>query len=219
MFYRATIQPLTRPTWKYVSPLALATSGIYSDEDLDRLRNHIMFPVEKPQMLNTLARGAMGQDIPPGSVSMLNLLDEKSLEKIAESAGARLWQGFITFGSASAGVLAIFILIRLIKLIVDTIIRGYALHSAYGWSLHLLGAIWSSVAHLLLHLAGPSRRTSPRRQQDEETLISTTSDPRHKTRPSSEDQPSTSTATAPRENVSERPKPIYYSDLRIHDLT
>lgn len=79
------------------------------------------------------------------------------------------------------------------------------------------GAIWSSVAHLLLHLAGPSRGTSPRRQQDKETLISTTSDPRHKTRPSSEDQPSTSTATAPRENVSERPKPIYYSDLRIQD--
>jgi len=121
------IQPLTRPAWKYVSPAGLATSGIYSSEDLDRLRDHIMFPVEKPQMLNTIARGAMGQDLPPGSVSMMNLFDDQTLEKIAESAGARLWRGFITFGSASAGVLAIFILIRLIKLIVDTIIHGYAL--------------------------------------------------------------------------------------------
>jgi len=49
-----------------------------------------MFPVERSQMLNTLARGAMGQNIPSGSISMLNLLDEKSLEKIAESAGARI---------------------------------------------------------------------------------------------------------------------------------
>ncbi|XP_036148938.1 uncharacterized protein LOC118647682 [Monomorium pharaonis] len=149
-----TIQPLTHPTWKYVSPSDLATSGIYTSEDLDRLRTHIMFPVERPAMLNTIAHGAMGGTVPAGSISMLNLLDEASLDKIAESAGAKLWKGFITFGSASAGVLAIFIIIRLIKLIVDTLIHGYALHSVYGWSMHLLGAVWSSVTHLLLHLGG-----------------------------------------------------------------
>jgi len=84
------IQPLTRLAWKYVSPSELATSGIYSGKDLDRLRDHIMFPVEKPQMLNTIARGAMGQDLPPGSISMMNFFDDQTLEKIAESAGARL---------------------------------------------------------------------------------------------------------------------------------
>jgi hypothetical protein len=34
------IQPLTKPTWKYVSPSTLATNGIYTTDDLDRLRNH-----------------------------------------------------------------------------------------------------------------------------------------------------------------------------------
>lgn len=153
------IQPLTHPKWKYVSPTDLATSGIYSSEDLDRLRTHIMFPVEKPSMLNNLARGAMGGDTRSSGVSLLNLLDEKTLDKIAESAGAKLWNGFMTFGSASAGVLAIILVIRLAKLIVDTIIHGYALHSVYGWSLHLLGAVWSSVTHLLIHLGG--RPTAP----------------------------------------------------------
>lgn len=147
-----SIQPLTRPKWKYVSPANLAGSGIYSTEDLERLRNHIMFPIEKPALINTIAQGAMGQHIPDGSVSLYNLLDEKSLEKIAESAGARLWKGFVTFGSASAGILAIFLILRLIKLVIDSLIRGYALHSIYGWSLHLLGAIWSSITHLLLQL-------------------------------------------------------------------
>lgn len=129
-----TIQPLTKPKWKYVSPKSLATSGIYTSEDLERLRDHIMFPMEKPSMLNTIARGAMGQQIPAGSLSMLNLFDEKSLDKIAESAGIRLWRGFMTFGSASAGVHAIFMITRLVKLIMDTIIHGNALHSIYGWS-------------------------------------------------------------------------------------
>jgi hypothetical protein len=146
------IQPLTRPTWKYVNSASLATSGIYSSSDLERLRSHIMFSVEKPAMLNTIARGAMGQRIPEGSISMRNLLDEKSLDKIPESAGACIWKGFITFGSASAGVLAVFIIARLMKLIIDTIIRAYAFHSFYECGIHLLAAKWSSVTHLLLHL-------------------------------------------------------------------
>lgn len=153
-----TIQPLTRPKWYYVSPKNLATSGIYSNEDLDRLKNHIMFPVEKSNMLNTIARGAMEHQIPPGSVFMMNLFDEDTLEKFAESTASRLWKRFVTFRSASAGVLAIILVIRLAKTIIDSIIRGYALHSVYGWSLHLVGAVWSSITHLLLQLAG--RRNS-----------------------------------------------------------
>lgn len=173
------IHPLTRPTWKYVSPSSLATSGIYTSEDLDRLRNHIMFPVEKPSMLNTLARGAMGQSIPAGSVSMLNLLDESSLEHIAENAGQRLWHAFVTFGSASAGVIGVILLFRLTKLVIDTIIHGYALHSVYGWSIHLVGAVWSSVTHLLLHLAGTPRSSPPTEAADSKDETSPTAPALH----------------------------------------
>jgi len=107
------IQPLTHPKWHYTSPLSLATSGIYSKEDLNRLRSHIMFPVEKPSMLNTIARGALGETIPSGSISMLNLFDEDAINKLADSATKRVWKGFVTFGSASAGVLAIFIIVQI----------------------------------------------------------------------------------------------------------
>jgi len=164
-----TIRPLTHPTWKYVDTDSLAASGIYTEEDLSRLRDHIMFPVERPSTLNTIARGAMGQTIPSGSISITNLFDEESLDRIAESTGRRLWKGFVTFGSASAGIMAIFIIARFIKLIVDTIIHGYALHTVYGWSIHLLGALWSSVANLLLHLGRPQQmeqqRTNPEYRQ------------------------------------------------------
>lgn len=162
-----TIQPLSHPTWQYISPKNLATSGIYSEEDLNKLRDHIMFPIEKPAMLNTIARGAMGKEIPANAISMYNLFNEADLEKIAESTGEKLWSGFIKFGSATAGIMGIFIIIRIIKLIIDTIIHGYALHSIYGWSLHLLGAIWSSLTHLLMHL-GSNRRTTAQQPSIEE---------------------------------------------------
>lgn len=215
-----TIQPLVKPTWKYVSPSHLATSGIYSSEDLERLRDHIMFPVEKPSMLDTLARGAMGQTIPSGSISLTNFLDEKSLEKIAENTGARLWNGFMTFGSASAGVLAIILIARLVKLLVDTVIHGYALHTVYGWSIQLLGALWSSVTHLLLHLAKPRERASadPERGQPSESEGES-----HPLNPLS--TPENQRPEPPRTcngellPTNELNKPLYYKELRtyLHD--
>jgi len=57
----------------------------------DLLRNYIMFSVEKLSVLNVITRGAMRQHIPEGNITILNLVDEKSLNKIAESTGARFW--------------------------------------------------------------------------------------------------------------------------------
>ncbi|KYN08239.1 hypothetical protein ALC62_00780 [Cyphomyrmex costatus] len=187
------IQPMSHPTWHYTSSSSLATSGIYSTEDLDRLRAHIMFPVERPSIVNTLARGAMGNDIPAGSISLSNLLDEDSLNRIVDSAGKRVWRGFVTFGSASAGVLAIFIIIRTTKLVIDTIIHGYALHTMYGWSLHLVGAIWSSVTHLLLHLGS---RRNPRPQDNIRTETPEEASCPPAPPPTPEDRPSTSRSSS-----------------------
>jgi len=148
-----TMKPMVKPNWKYVNPGSLATSGIYSQSDLMALRDHIMFPAERPAMLNTLARGMMGQPTTMhGGSSFANILDEASVEKIATSAWNKIWSKFLIFGNISAGLLGIYLAARAIKLILDTIVHGYALHTVYGWSVYLLGAIWDSLTQLLLHL-------------------------------------------------------------------
>ena len=157
------LQPMVKLSWKYAIPGPLAISGIYSETDIEKLRNHIMFPAEKPALLNEVARRITGYPISANGVSVYNLLDEASLNKIVESATSRVWRGFVNFGSATAGVMGIFIIIRVIKLIIDTAIHGYALHTVYGCSLHLIGAIWSSLTHLLIHLA-----RSPTKGNDEQ---------------------------------------------------
>ena len=55
------------------------------------------------------------------------------------------------FGSTSAGIIAIFLIAKIIKFGLDTIIHGIALHEIYGFSFHLIGAIWDSLTQLLLH--------------------------------------------------------------------
>jgi len=116
--------PMAKLSWKYATPGPLAISGIYSEEDIEKLRNHIMLPAEKPALLNKVARRITGYPISANGVSVYNLLDEASLNKIVESTTSQVWKGFISFGSATAGIMEIFILIRVIKLIIDTAIHG-----------------------------------------------------------------------------------------------
>lgn len=147
------LKPMAALTWRYLTPESLAISGIYSETDLEKLRNHIMFPAEKPALLNAIARGLTGHSMNIDGISVYNLLDEASLNKIVESTASRIWKGFINFGSTTAGLVGIFMIIHLIKLVIDTVIHGYALYTVYGCSLHLHEALWSSLANLLLHLA------------------------------------------------------------------
>ena len=87
-----------------------------------------------------------------GSGSIAGLLDIEAHSRIADSAWDRVWARLITFGSVSAAFISILMIFRLIKFILDTMIHGYVLYSLYGWSVHILGALWNSLTHLLLHL-------------------------------------------------------------------
>jgi len=121
-----------------------------------------MFPAEKPALLNAMARGMTGHIIPGDAISIYNLHDEASLQKITDSVASRIWSGFITFGSATVGIFGVLITIRL-KLTIDIAIHGYALHSAYRWSLYILGVIWGSLTNLLLYFAkGSSQKGDPK---------------------------------------------------------
>ena len=55
-------------------------------------------------------------------------------------------------GTVSAGCYAVIVIFQFSKAILNIIVHGYTLHSVYGWSIRLLGALFSSVTHLLIHL-------------------------------------------------------------------
>lgn len=148
----AVIQPSKPNTWKYINPEDLATSGIYTEKEIDQLNDKIMFPVEKTAVLNNLAMSMSGHQIISTNDNVLNLFNEQVVEKFVNNTWNKMWDKFMVFGTASAGVFAIFTIFHLLKSVVNTLVHGYTLHSIYGWSIHLLGAICGSVAHLLVHL-------------------------------------------------------------------
>jgi len=82
----------------------------------------------------------MGQS--EGSIFMMNLLDEQSLDKIMESAGTRLWKSFVIFGSASVAGSS-----RIHNCTAHQTNHRLVIHGCpvlYGCGIHLLGIVWSS---------------------------------------------------------------------------
>jgi len=99
-------------------------------------------------------------------ISLSHLLDKNSIQKITENICKKVWENFISFGNASAEIIKIYFCIRIAKLIIDIIIHGYAIHTIYGWSLHLIGAFWDSVTNLIIYL---SRKPKKEAFQEEAT--------------------------------------------------
>lgn len=145
------MEPLTKLTWSYETMDNLATSGIYSQSDLTKLQDHLMFTEERVAVLDSLARSSLGEKMNDPDISFANMLDEQSLEKIALRTRDKLWGWFTGFGTASAGLIGLYIFARTIKYIIDTLLHGFALHSVFGWSLLILGAFWDSLSNFLLH--------------------------------------------------------------------
>ena len=114
-----------------------------------------MFPIEKPGVLNTIAREATGQSTHNNGISLNTLINENHLEKQVE----KVWAKVLDFSMPS-----VFIAQQLL---------GYtfffiALHAIYGSSIWLLVSVWGSVANWLLHFrkGQPKNQTGTREQSD-----------------------------------------------------
>nr|QMP82321.1 glycoprotein [Coleopteran chu-related virus OKIAV151] len=156
-----TLKPQSGLTWNYYSPSALARSGIYSQDELDRLKEHIMNGPEREAIASILTRGYTGSNPDHQGGSLANLLDENEVEKFGERIWSRIWGSFMSFGAAMSGLVGLFMTLRILKWIIDTIIHGRALYELYGFSVALVGAIWDSLTMFLIHRRTPKTPRAP----------------------------------------------------------
>ena len=66
--------------------------------------------------------------------------------------GKKIVEKYEEFGMIISGIIMTLVICQLIKIMIDLIIRGCALHLLYGWSMEVLRAIFSSVTHLFVVL-------------------------------------------------------------------
>ena len=127
---------------------SLATSGIYTQQDLEKFEERLLFPMEKKSIVNTIAK--FTQSANSAKVDLMsNYLTDKTLTHIAESTWNKIIKKYEEYGTITSGIIMTLIVMLLIKMVVDMIIRGYTLQKLYGCSSHLFGSIFTSVTHLL----------------------------------------------------------------------
>ena len=122
-----TIALATKGTWNYTDLEGLANSGVYSPALLQIYDNISGFPL-KIRQCYTIGMGITGTSRDFQSLAMTNLFVEDALIRLADSAWERVWSRFMTFGSASAAILGILVILRTIKYILDAIIYEYVLY-------------------------------------------------------------------------------------------
>ncbi|KAL7286450.1 hypothetical protein TKK_0019396 [Trichogramma kaykai] len=109
------IEPQAQTDWKYTPTNALATGGVYSEKDQKKYRDLIVFPLERPSVLNQVAMTVSGRQSNKDGLTIAGFLDEAMLEKIANNTWTRIYSSFLNFGTVSARIIGLIMLIRLIK--------------------------------------------------------------------------------------------------------
>ncbi|KAL7287236.1 hypothetical protein TKK_0018664 [Trichogramma kaykai] len=149
------IQPLEAPTWNYEEIRSFMSSGIYSAEELEKLEDHMGFPLKRQALLESVVRRLADRPCTAESGNFQKLLDKDTFNKMSRSYFRSLYPGFIEFGAVCAGIAGCVVIIQLIKLVIDTVIHGVTLYSIYGWSFRLLGAFFGSITTMLIHIGRP----------------------------------------------------------------
>lgn len=147
------LQSDSKITWKYREPKSLAVAGIYAVEELNRLRDYLLFPHEKFSGLNKIERAIAGDKTELKDTQVLSIMDvEYKAQNIVHTIRNVRWDKFMKFGTFSAGVISAVVVLSVIKLIFYVVIRAFILKQIFG--VVLLAAISGCLTKLLVCLAG-----------------------------------------------------------------
>lgn len=160
------LEPGTKPTWRYVDLESFMESGIYSERDLEEARHRLVFHIQRESIANELARKIAPRAHEGTSVEFGELMDEARLEGFVGNFMNKAWTDFQKFGIVCAGTIGVLMIFQLLKLIVDSIIRGIAIYKIYGFTIHILGALLGSLTHLLTTIK-PAGRKEEQQQGDD----------------------------------------------------
>lgn len=142
-------QPITKRQLQSIE--GLASTGIYTYEESEKLRARVMNPYEREAINNIITRGVSGKSFDRQGISLTQLVDDNMIESVGDKISRKVWKFLSAFGNFSAGLIGLYMVGRAIKFICDTFIHGKLLYEIYGFSILLVGSIWDSLTTYLMH--------------------------------------------------------------------
>lgn len=150
------LTPKQQSDWKYEDPGNLAEKGVYFESDMDTLRKQLLYPSSRMAIENIIARSVMSDSVDLQNTKFINLIPENELVQKVKNGWQKTWTFMTAFGQISAGVLGFFIIGKIIKFCIDTIMHGLSLRTHYDNKWVLCASFWDSVTSYLISRKFPA---------------------------------------------------------------
>nr|DBA44219.1 TPA_asm: glycoprotein [Doliuvirus atrichopogon] len=153
---RETVEPQVitikrHRTWSYTHIPSLMSAGIYSNEQVTKLKDIIYDNSLQRSATSYMNRALTGRLIQSETFDVKRLLTIDSIRAVIDSYWNKIFSWATKLGNFTSTMLGFWIIGKLIKFVIDTFMHGKILYSLYGFGWHLLASIWDSVTSYLAH--------------------------------------------------------------------
>jgi len=137
--------PKSNDEWQYIQPVNLATSGIYTQDDLNTLRKQLMFPLDKGATLSAVAGSLSGQGSDLSEYDVKGLSSESVISSMVDRYLTKATGIFSWLGSSFSVCIGLYFTFKLVKFLFDTGIHGWALYKTYGIDYRMSAMFWDAL--------------------------------------------------------------------------
>lgn len=136
-----TLSPKDPLKWEGLDLGNVMLAGIYTSEQMERVRHQIMYPQERKAINEKFAGAINGDSISHTSLNYDILISKEGLKSQFHEWWLETWGWFRWFGECGSIVFSFYIIGLIIKFILNTVFRLKALHELFGCSLILVTSV------------------------------------------------------------------------------
>ncbi|XP_062702438.1 uncharacterized protein LOC134285524 [Aedes albopictus] len=138
-------------SWNYTPLPNLMESGVYDSDNLVKMRNMIYEQGEKRAASAVVYKIMAGQHPNRQGFQFEAMISEKVLDNVFSKYWKKLISWTTWLGNLTSTAIGLYLIVRIIKFFVDTLIHGRILYDIYGFSWKLIASCWDSLTSLLSH--------------------------------------------------------------------
>lgn len=145
--------------WKINSLTGIAHKGIYSSEDIQNYKKSINEPLSQKALETNFYQAIKGEsDLNPafkiGNIITVNDIgDVFNVSDWSKRVLASAYESLILLGHHFSAFIALFIILTVLKSIIEWGVSSYLLYKVFGWSWRLIFSCWKSIADAFLYSA------------------------------------------------------------------
>ena len=132
---------------------SMSEGGIYSQKEINEARKFLLFPEKRTRVLTEIVYRVLGEHGDASNPNFDLLLSPDHFKKAAHATLEKIWGKFLIFGQASAGLMGIYIIAVMIKVILSQILNTLHIYRLAGFTWKMvLGCCPLMARHVLFEL-------------------------------------------------------------------